>query len=170
MQQIELRSPNSQDGYGVYKLIENCPPLDTNSSYCNLLQCSHFASTSVIAKMTDKTVGFISAYLKPDQPETLFVWQVAVGKEARGQGLAKDMLIHLLQREACQPVTHIETTVTPDNGASWALFESLTRHLNTQLERSVMFDKNQHFGGQHESELLARIGPFSSQIEQQSCA
>lgn len=170
MQAITLNVPTSQDGYAVYRLIERCPPLDTNSSYCNLLQCTHFFGTSVVAKMGEQVVGFISAYLKPDQPDTLFVWQVAVGNEARGNGLAKDMLVHLLERDDCAQVTHIETTVTADNAPSWALFESLTRDLDTKMERSELFDAEQHFGGEHASELLARIGPFEHTSLRKDCA
>ena len=33
-----LRHPQSTDGYQVNRLIDRCKPLDTNSTYCNLLQ------------------------------------------------------------------------------------------------------------------------------------
>jgi L-2,4-diaminobutyric acid acetyltransferase len=32
--------------------------------------------------------------------------------------------------------------------------------LNTQLNRSVMFDRQQHCAGQHETEMLVKVGPF----------
>ncbi len=167
---ITLRKPHSNDGYSVFKLIKNSPPLDTNSAYCNLLQCSHFASTSVIAISNEKTVGFISAYIKPEQADTLFVWQVAVCDSARGQGLAKKMLSHIVERDSCDLVSHLETTITEDNKASWALFESFTQQYQTELVRSVMFDKEQHFGGEHATELLARIGPFKRAKDQRKSA
>jgi L-2,4-diaminobutyric acid acetyltransferase len=157
--EIALRSPRAEDGAAVYQLIANCPPLDTNSMYCNLLQCAHFSATSVAAEADGEIVGFISGYIQPDKPDTLFIWQVAVGEKARGQGLAGRMLKEILARPACEEVRFIETTITPDNQASWALFESLTKKLNTELNRSVMFDRQQHFAGQHETEMLARIGP-----------
>jgi L-2,4-diaminobutyric acid acetyltransferase len=130
--------------------------------YCNLLQCSHFSTTSVAAELNDEVVGFISGYIQPDKPDTLFVWQVAVGEAARGQGLAGRMLQDLLSRDATQSVRYIETTITPDNRASWALFESLANKLDAPLSRSVMFDRQQHFAGQHETEMLVRIGPVTS--------
>ena len=34
----------------IWELISACPPLDTNSAYANLLQCTHFADTCVIAE------------------------------------------------------------------------------------------------------------------------
>lgn len=157
--EIALREPRAEDGSAVYQLIANCPPLDTNSMYCNLLQCTHFSATSVAAELNGDLVGFISGYIQPDKPDTLFIWQVAVGEKARGQGLAGRMLKEILARPACEAVRFIETTITPDNQASWALFESLTNKLGTELKRSVMFERQQHFAGQHETEMLARIGP-----------
>ena len=161
---LRFRAPKSTDGAQVHQLIENCPPLDTNSMYCNLVQCTHFADTSVAVTLDDEMVGFISGHLIPERPDTLFIWQVAVSKKARGQGLAGRMIQHILERPACAQVTHIETTVTADNDASWGLFEGVARRLDTKLNRSVMFDAERHFAGSHDSEILARIGPFEPQV------
>ena len=62
---ITFRKPESQDGSRVHKLISECKPLDENSVYCNLLQCTHFADTSVAAEMDGDLVGFISGYIHP---------------------------------------------------------------------------------------------------------
>ena len=159
-----LRSPNPNDGASAFRLIGRCPPLDINSMYCNLLQCTHFAGTSVAAVQTVNTneelVGFISAYLLPEREDTLFIWQVAVDERARGIGLAGNMLKHILDRPQNIQVTYLETTITESNKASWALFESLTNKLKTTLKKSVMFDRDKHLAGEHDTEFLARIGPF----------
>ncbi|KKN06430.1 hypothetical protein LCGC14_1077280, partial [marine sediment metagenome] len=96
----------------------------------------------------------------PDNPQTLFIWQVAVGEEARGKGLASRMLKNILNRTATKSVTFIETTITPDNKASWALFESLAKKLDAPLNSTVMFERDAHFAGEHETEMLVKIGPF----------
>jgi len=164
--QISLRPPTPNDGASVFRLIARCPPLDTNSMYCNLLQCSHFASTSVAAVQSinseEELVGFISAYLIPEREDTLFIWQVAVDESARGMGLAGKMLKQILDRPKCSKITHLETTITESNKASWALFESLTNKLETTLQKSVMFDRDNHLAGEHDTEFLARIGPLKS--------
>ncbi|MCW9014536.1 MAG: diaminobutyrate acetyltransferase [Gammaproteobacteria bacterium] len=157
---IALRRPEREDGAAVFQLVNQCPPLDANSMYCNLLQCSHFAETSVAAASDDELVGFISAYIVPNRDDALFIWQVAVSEKARGEGLATRMLEHILDREVCRQITFIETTITESNPASWALFESMARRLDTGLERSLMFDRDKHFNGEHDSEHIARIGPF----------
>ncbi|GAA6135966.1 diaminobutyrate acetyltransferase [Oceaniserpentilla sp. 4NH20-0058] len=158
---IELKVPKDTDGMLVHKLVQSCPPLDTNSAYCNLLQCTHFADTSVAAVLDEQLVGFISGYILPARPDTLFIWQVAVSDQTRGQGLASKMIQHILQRANCEQVAFIETTITESNEASWALFGSMARKLEATLERSEMFEKQAHFHGEHDSEMLVRIGPFT---------
>lgn len=158
--EIVLRQPRSEDGYPLHQLIDACAPLDPNSVYCNLLQCSHFAETGVAAELNGELVGFVSGYIPPTQPDTLFIWQVAVHSSGRGYGLAKRMLKEILRRPACENVRYLDTTITGDNEASWNLFLSLARDLDAETQRSVKFDRERHFAGHHDSEYLLRIGPF----------
>lgn len=146
----------------VFKLIKRCPPLDINSSYCNLLQCGHFSSTSAAAEVDSEIAGFISGYLVPTRPNTLFIWQVAVDERARGLGLASQMLLHILSRPSRKRIHYLETTITEDNQPSWALFKSLAKRLDAEFQSSIWLDKQTHFDNQHDSEFLIRIGPFNS--------
>jgi len=159
-----LRAPLPEDGVAVNQLVERCTPLDPNSLYCNLLQCSHFASTSIAAFLKGELVGFISGYCVPERSNTLFIWQVAVDESARGLGLAGKMIASLLERESCKSVDFIETTITEENQASWRLFEGVARRLETELKRSIMFDKAAHLNNEHASEVLVKIGPLSAQL------
>lgn len=159
--QIDFSIPQPTDASAVNLLIKNSPPLDTNSLYCNLLQTSHFARTAVVAKMNGEVVGFVSGYLKPEQPDTYFLWQVVVGEAARGKGLAKRMINALFQRDNFSKVAWLETTITPDNEASQRLFKSLAKDWQAAVDVEVIFEKDAHFNGQHDSEELYRIGPVN---------
>jgi L-2,4-diaminobutyric acid acetyltransferase len=159
---INLRKPCSEDGPSVHQLISECPPLDTNSVYCNLLQCTYFQATCVIAECDQRLCGFTSAYIAPDRPDTLFIWQVAVPEAFRGQGLAKRMIQHLLQRQYTGSIDYLETTITEANQASWRLFESLAKQNDTPMQSNILFDLNTHFNGKHDSEFLVRIGPLNN--------
>lgn len=128
--------------------------------YCNLLQCTHFADTSVAAEQQDELVGFVSGYRIPQRPDTLFIWQVAVSEQGRGQGLAAQMLEHILTRPGCREVTHLETTITEANRASWALFERWADKRHAEVSTSPLFRRDIHFEGGHDTEILLRIGPF----------
>jgi len=158
---VEFVHPATDDGFAVNQLVAESPPLDTNSIYCNLLQCSHFSETSVCAKSGSKLLGFISGYLVPTKPDTLFIWQVVVDSSARGRGLALQMLDELIRRPNCSQVKYIETTITPDNPSSMRLFQKFAEQQNATIEVSEAFTKAQHFNGQHETELLHRIGPLT---------
>jgi L-2,4-diaminobutyric acid acetyltransferase len=144
----------------VSALIAACPPLDANSAYCNLLQCSHFAETCVVAADEDALVGWVSGYVQPDQADTLFIWQVAVAQSARGSGLAGRMLSTLLTREACKAVRRLTTTITPENRASWALFSGLARSLDTQMGETPWLLRGRHLPPDHATEHIVTIGPF----------
>ncbi len=77
-----LRKPAAKDGAEIWKLVRACSPLDENSMYCNLLQCDHFADTCVLADLSQEVVGWVSAYVMPNAPDTLFVWQVDLKDKA----------------------------------------------------------------------------------------
>ncbi|MDZ7710658.1 MAG: diaminobutyrate acetyltransferase [Roseovarius sp.] len=127
----------------MWDLIRNSGALDENSMYCNLVQCDHFSETCVIAELDGVIVGWISAFIPPDAPDTLFVWQVAVGEQARGRGVAKKMLANLLERPVCADVKQLKTTITADNDASWALFNSFASNMDAELEREPHY-KSRH--------------------------
>jgi L-2,4-diaminobutyric acid acetyltransferase len=158
-----LRKPRPADGARVWQLVADCPPLDRNSMYCNLLQCSDFADTCVLAELRGRVAGWVSGYRPPDDPGALFVWQVAVHQDARSMGLAKKMLSSLLERDGCDDVDYLKTTITPENDASRALFQSFADKYGAPLRESSGFDAEKHFRGRHDSERLITIGPFSRQ-------
>lgn len=167
---ILLRAPTADDAARLHRLVAECPPLDPNSLYCNLLHCTHFSGTSVAAVRQDSQgqehlVGFISGYIPPGQPDTLFVWQVAVAEEARGQRLAARMLDSILERPVCAAARYVDTTITPGNQASWGLFESWARHRGAPTTSKVHFERERHFHGRHDDEHLMRIGPFEMAAE-----
>lgn len=156
---IRFAPPRAEDGAQVHDLISNCPPLDTNSRYCNLLQCSHFADTCIAAWQGNHLVGFISGYLPPRQPDTYFLWQIAVAENARGQNLAQRMLDAVLALPACASVRQLQTTITADNQASQRVFEKLADRHEAHLHNEPYFTRDDHFDGHHDTEFLYTIGP-----------
>jgi L-2,4-diaminobutyric acid acetyltransferase len=154
---VTFRMPRKDDGAAVWQLIRDCGPLDDNSMYCNLLQCDHFADTCVVAERDGRIVGWISGYIVPGEDDTLFVWQVAVSEAARGLGVGKRMLAHLLDREVCRDVGRLKTTITRDNEASWALFGSFAKAMEGTMARKAHFERDDHFEGHHDTEYMVTI-------------
>lgn len=166
MQNIRLRKPTVKDGAALHELVQQCAPLDENSRYCNLLQVSHFGDTGIVAECGDALVGFITGYRVPGRAGVLFVWQVGVSPAGRGQGLAQRMLNALVSRLG--DIDTVETTVTPDNSASTAMFEKFARLNDASITRETLFRKQEHFASEHEDEVLFRIGPLRATRPQAS--
>jgi L-2,4-diaminobutyric acid acetyltransferase len=163
---IQFRMPCAEDGPRVSGLIAASPPLDVNSAYCNLLQCTDFRETCVVAERAGKLLGWISAYRPPAEPDRLFVWQVAGDPDARGEGLALRMLEALLARSAAAGATTLSTTVTADNRASWALFKAFARGHGATLTKSPRFEREAHFAGAHDTEWEVCISPLPDMSNQ----
>lgn len=167
---LHFRAPRPEDGPAVSALISDCPPLDTNSAYCNLLQCSHFADTCVLVERVGpdgaEAVGWISGYRPPAEKDAFFVWQVAVHESARGLGLGRRMLDHLFARPSAAGATRLLTTITEDNDASWGLFGSFARHRGADISKVPFFERDAHFAGAHDTEFMVTIGPVTASSAQ----
>ncbi|MBK8199315.1 MAG: diaminobutyrate acetyltransferase [Acidobacteria bacterium] len=159
-QEVVIKAPTADDAADVHALIAACPPLDTNSRYANLIQCTHFADTCAVARLDGKVAGWVSGHHPPGRGDTYFLWQVAVSPAARGSGLPLRMIRQILSRAGQSRVRFIETSITSANEASWALFRSVADKLAAPIADRPWFEKSRHFAGQHDTEHLVTIGPF----------
>lgn len=158
---IVLRAPGPRDGQNFYELAKASKTLDVNSLYHYLIMCRHFGKTCVAAENQGRFAGFVTAYIPPPAPETVFVWQVAVDEEVRGQGLGRAMLASLWQRAKHFHVKNMDATITPGNQASIRLFTSLAEHLNAPFAFGETVFSSADFGDTHHApELLFHIGPI----------
>ena len=158
---IELAAPSAEDAAAVHELISRCKPLDLNSTYAYLLLCHHFADTCVVARRENQLVGFISGYVLPNDPQTFFVWQVAVHPDARGAQLGVRMLEHLLRsKRVATAARFMETTVSPSNTASRRMFQRFADEISASIEQQMLFDRSAFGNEEHEEEVLLKIGPF----------
>ena len=158
---LEIQAPVVADGPALYRITVDSGVLDVNSSYSYLLWCRDFAQTSAVARVDGAVVGFVTGYIRPDAPDTIVVWQIAVDASQRGGGVAGKLLAHLVDRAAARGVRYLETTITPDNTASIKLFSALARNREAELERSELFTADL-FPDAHLGEDLYRIGPFAA--------
>lgn len=152
-----LRRPTVEDGAAMWRIARDSEELDLNTSYAYLLWARDFAATSVVATLDEEPVGFVSGYVRPDDPRTFMVWQVAVDASARGKRLGRTMLDFLVADGA---VDALETTITADNAASIALFTSFGNAHGASVESSALFTAEMFPDG-HDAELLFRIAPLS---------
>jgi len=164
MSERVIDRPSKKDGAAIWRIARDSRKLDLNSSYAYLLWCHDFADTSAVARVGGEVVGFVIGYRRPAAPDTVVVWQIAVDASQRGRGTAGallDALVgDLVDDRDKGGVRYVETTITPDNDASNALFCSLASRWGAEMNVAGEFEAGE-FPDEHDTEVLYRIGPFT---------
>ncbi|SFR48721.1 diaminobutyrate acetyltransferase [Thiomicrospira sp. ALE5] len=149
---ITIRPTTLADGQAISELVKSSNTLDINSSYLYFLLADHFSQTCALAHDDNNCpLGFVTAYRLPKEPSTLFVWQIAVASEARGNGLAKKLLLHFASQPWFEEIDKVVCTISPYNTASNALFESYAAALGGKLS-THSFLTEEHLGADHDPE------------------
>ncbi|MCK0440304.1 diaminobutyrate acetyltransferase [Gordonia alkaliphila] len=138
--EVKFRKPVVDDGIRLWEIARDTHVLDVNSSYAYVLWCHDFAETSIVAESAGNPVGFVTGYRRPDQPNVLMVWQVAVDADQRGAGIAARMLTDLFTRAQTAGVTCLHTTISPDNVGSQRLFAAAAEQLGLDIRSESLFD------------------------------
>lgn len=153
-----LRPPAPADGAAMWALARDSG-LDLNSPYAYLLAGQHWRSTSVVAMQGEEIEGFVMGYRPPPEPDSLFVWQVAVSARRRGNGLGRTMIHHVLDRVRPRGVLGLLATVTPSNEASRRLFRAVAADRGARYEERPLFDA-ELFPEAHEAEHRIVVSPI----------
>ncbi|MEK3881258.1 diaminobutyrate acetyltransferase [Paenibacillus sp. PL2-23] len=156
---LDYQKPEAADGHAVWKLVKRSGGLDVNTSYAYILLCDQFRDTCCVGKQEERTLGFVSAFRKPSEPNTLFVWQIAVDPILRGNGIASKLLAEVLRRDDNADIQYVEATIGPDNIASRQLFLRLAKTFGAECAISELYGE-ELFPEAHDAELLFRIGPL----------
>jgi L-2,4-diaminobutyric acid acetyltransferase len=162
---IIFRNPDIKDGKKLWEITKRSEKLDLNSPYYYLIMCTHFAQTSIVAEKKEEIVGFVTAYIPPPSPETIFVWQVAVDNKFRGKGIAGRMLLAVINNAIKLNVKYLDATITPSNLASINLFTSTAKKVGAPFEFEKVYFSEMDLGGGHEPEKLFRIGPINNWVD-----
>lgn len=157
---ITLGTATVEDGEPIWRLVGELQGLEQNTCYAYLLLCSHFGDGCVVARRGANIVGFVLGYRPPSRPDAMFVWQVGVHPEARGQGLGTRLLDHFTHLPAYRDCTFLEATVGTSNTASQALFRGFASKREVPCEEGPGFPAALFGDGGHEDEDLFRIGPL----------
>ena len=152
---LVFRTARTADGPTLWELAKSSG-LDENSPYAYLLWTEYFGDTTVVAIDDDRPVGFVTAFARPDEPESVFVWQIGVDDAHRRRGIAGALLDELVERCGAD---HLEATVTPSNTASETLFRRFADRHDAAVTTEELFGEALFPPG-HGAEIRFRIGPF----------
>lgn len=158
--QVEIRKPKVSDGGPMWELVKETGVLDVNSSYSYLMLSKFFQDTCMVAVNSERLIGFVTGFKPPHEPDTLFVWQIAVSDHYRGQGLGTRLLHQLVSQQ--ENIRYVTATISPSNKPSQSLFRKFASTFGTSVsvDTAQGFTADQFPGGNHEAEHLFRVGPL----------
>lgn len=145
----------------MYELAKNSKVLDVNSDYCYLMWSTYFPNSSMVATYNHQVIGFITGFVPPENKDTLFIWQIAIDEDYRGNGLATKMIDALYSQMKNQNIRYIEATVTPSNTPSNKLFSGLARKKGANYTITRCFEQEDFPDNTTEEEFAYRIGPIT---------
>lgn len=145
----------------MWNLVTSSLDLDHNSLYFYLMLTTHFRDTCVVAESNRSFMGFASGISLPQHPQTLFIWQVALSEAHRRQGLGFKLIDELIHRPLVAPVRFLQASISPNNQASWGLFEKIANSHHVELEIIGKYERSWFAPTDHEEEHVVRIGPFN---------
>ena len=164
---VRIRHTSLNDGAAIWQLIRDSGGLDLNSPYAYLLFSHYFADACIVAEAEDGLAGTVVGFKLPADPETIFVWQVAVSPAHRGKRLASHLLAAFVGGHVRDGgVRYLEATVTPSNEASQRTFRGLARDFDADCREGLLFPASVFPPDEdHEDEHQFRIGPFSAEAQ-----
>jgi L-2,4-diaminobutyric acid acetyltransferase len=160
---LRYRSPEKSDGASMWRMVRESGKLDLNSPYHYLTMSHWFADSCRLAEdvRDNCLVGMVTGFSQPAHPDTLFIWQIAVNEQYRGQGIAKRLLDELT---ANQEIRFVEATISPSNLPSQRLFRKWAAARQVPIVVSEGFSETYFPDQQHEREDLYRIGPLAKEL------
>lgn len=169
---VQIRNLGRYDAQALHALIGACPPLDVNSLYAYALLALHHGSTCFVALRDGQLCGAVTGYVPPEQPDTYFLWQIAIAPAQQGSGLGSALLNHVVQHcLAGKKLQLLETTISPDNAASQRLFRRFAQRqgvnclqlplLSSEELQPLQDLESAQSQPVHEAEDLYRLGPWT---------
>lgn len=160
---VTIRQARHGDGAGMWQVVHDCGVLDLNSAYLYMLQAHHFADTCAVATRGDRIVGLVTGHCPPTRPGAVFLWQVGILPEVQGMGLGRQLVAAFLRLPGAEGAVRLETTVTPSNAPSRALFSRIASDLGAECQISPFFGEAEFPQAGHEAEELFTIAPLDAE-------
>ncbi|PVA97620.1 diaminobutyrate acetyltransferase [Mycobacteroides abscessus] len=160
MTNIHYRTPTVKDSSTVHALVAQTKALDLNSWYYYAMFFQDFRQTCMVVDVNGELAGFVTGYIRPRYPDTLFLWQTATTLNHGISNLGLNLLDELIKSvQKKTDIRYVEATIDPRNKAIAMQFRLLARKLKAQKSEEIRFAVEDFVQLEHDEQLI-RIGPL----------
>ncbi|QEM82273.1 GNAT family N-acetyltransferase [Halomonas binhaiensis] len=151
--EIRFEHPSVVDAKSLFRLAACNDNLDLYPEYFYLVWARDFRKTSLVAKSGDRLLGYILAYIRPDDNRTLFLWQIAVDPSVRSSGLGFSLVKKLIDSVG-EDVSAFEATIDVCNDAAYNTLTSLAKQYETNVSQKDLFLESDFISSHHKETLI----------------
>ncbi len=154
---LTIRPMRTEDVAAVQAFVSTCPPLGVHTAFTYWVLSQYSSTFSFVAESDGRLCGLLTALATDRLDPGLYLWQLGVSEELRGQGVAGRLLSQLAQAMPPAGVTSFDVSISPENEASRRTFQGFARTVGAAWEvvgRSRVVDL---FFGHDDSETIHRL-------------
>lgn len=128
---IQIHNINEEAIPAIVELTERCKPYVQPHPAYNYWLLSHCSAPyTLYAEADGQVIGFVSSFPMNCKENELFVIQICVERNYRGQGIGGLLLNTLYERHQQDKAFIFECTISPENLASQKLFQKFAQKHN----------------------------------------
>jgi L-2,4-diaminobutyric acid acetyltransferase len=155
---VEYRKATFDDAKKIHEIVKKTPGIDDNSLYYYSLWLKEFDQSNVVAVHNKRIVAFLTAFRKPKDNSTLFLWQLAAVPRHGIPDLGVNLSYYLIDDEIKKNLSSIEATIDLNNKSILYVMKKLEKRYNGNMHMEEYLSEEYLSGNEnHHTETLLKI-------------
>ena len=132
---MDIRNCREADVDEIRKFVKCSKPLDLHTAFTYWTLFKYFGDTCFVLEKEGRIIGFISGLLSSSQHGILYLWQIGIDPDDRGNRYAEILLKRMVEAARAKDCNGLQVTIAPENRSSYRLFSRFA------LEQGLAMDK-----------------------------
>lgn len=132
---MDIRNCRETDVDEIRKFVRRSKPLDLHTVFTYWTLFKYFGDTCFVLEKDGRIIGFVSGLLSSSQHGMLYLWQIGIDPDYRGNRYAEILLKRVVEAARAKDCKGLQVTIAPENRSSYRLFSRFA------LEQGLPMDK-----------------------------
>ena len=137
---MSIRTVSVSDVSDVRVFVDRCKPLTLHTAVTYGVLFRNFSELCFVFEDNERIIGFLAALRGTSHSDAVYVWQLGVSADMRGQGISHKLLDALAQSSKSIGISKLHVGIEPSNDVSLKVFESYARKQNQSLKEIGQVD------------------------------
>ncbi len=152
-----IRNCTVDDVSRVRLFVDQCKPLDLHTTVTYWTLFNYFSNLCFLMLEEEKVIGFVSGVKSSLDKEVVYLWQVGVAKNYRGNNYASLLLDHFFKASKNLDCSKIQVSIAPENEPSYNAFFKYSKEHSYNISQVGELKYEDELTGKKEFEILYQI-------------